>query len=179
MLCIEPGFCNLRTCSCDSSDQTGKFSLVKDDGRGRFTLATDHGAPGDGTGDQKQETGEGKETEDEKQEIKDENDESENKEENEEKGEGSGGVEAQAEGNRRGSKITADWTEDERQEVREAVLAIDNARYSVFSYAILSGKMDAVQFIYDLVVNLFSGLSQKVREFTGWRCFQNGTCWRV
>lgn len=165
--------------------QTGKFTLVKAAGQARFALVMDHIATGDGVGDEKQETGEGKETEDVKEkaegegkdieDVKEET-EREGKEENRDEPKGAKskeeGDQAHKKVNRIRNKNTPNGHQAGRRRVQEAVKAISQAEFSVFSYAILSGHMNAVQFIYNLIIDLFPYKSREVREFTGNRCSQ-------
>lgn len=50
-----------------------------------------------------------------------------------------------------------------RLRVQGAVKAISYAKFSVFSYTILSGQMDAVDFVYYLILDLFPDTSREVR----------------
>lgn len=71
----------------------------------------------------------------------------------------------------------ADGHQAGRKRVEEAVGAIDKASFSVFSCAILSGQMDAVQLIYELVVKLCPSTSREVREMKGASMPCSGVSW--
>lgn len=48
--------------------------------------------------------------------------------------------------------------------VKNAVKAIDSAKVSVFSYAIMSGQTPAVELVFNLVVKLFRSRTRMVRD---------------
>ena len=130
--------------------QTGTFRLVKKDGAARFTLdkATDNTAPprplpsagvGAAREDMKEETGE---------------------QEGSAAGEGMAtcaSADDQLEPSEHGTDIPVG------KRVKNAVKKIDDARVSVFSYAILSKQTEAVKLIFALVVKLFKPKTRMVR----------------
>lgn len=61
--------------------------------------------------------------------------------------------------------------------VKKAVEAIDAENVSIFSYAIMSGHTDAVEFVYDLVIKLFEPEDPMVRDAAHNPCFHhNSSC---